>query len=127
MGASSGIHMCFNLAELVHNVKGLEVLAEPFSKDEMDQVVAKMPVDKSPGPDGFNGLFMKKCWPIIKEDFYTLANDFFHDKVSLENINSSFITLVPKKPSPEGINDYRPISLTNSCLEFLSNMVADRL
>jgi hypothetical protein len=42
MGASSGIHMCFNLADLVHNVEGLEVLAEPFSKDEMDQVVAKM-------------------------------------------------------------------------------------
>jgi hypothetical protein len=127
MGTTSGIRMCFDLPNLVQRVDGLDVLAEPFSVKEMDLVVAHMPSDKAPGPDGFNGLFLKKCWHIIKQDFYNLADDFFHDKVSLENINSSFITLVPKKPSPESINDYMPISLTNSCLKFLSKMVADKL
>jgi hypothetical protein len=24
----------------------------------------------TPGPNGFNGLFLKKCWRIIKQDFY---------------------------------------------------------
>jgi hypothetical protein len=24
-----------------------------------------MPADHAPGPDGFNGMFMKKCWGII--------------------------------------------------------------
>jgi hypothetical protein len=45
----------------------------------------------------------------------------------VENINSSFITLVPKTASPEKINDFRPISLTNTGVKFLSKMVADRL
>lgn len=52
-------------------------------------------------PDGFNGMFMKKCWDIIKLDFYSLARDFYNHAVSLENLNSSFITLVPKKPTLE--------------------------
>ena len=47
--------------------------------------------------------------------------------VSLENLNSSYITLVPKKPSPEQINDYRPISLTNIGLKFITKMIAVRL
>jgi hypothetical protein len=36
-----------------------------------------VPIDKAPGPDGFNGLFMKKCWDIIKVDFYKVCQDFF--------------------------------------------------
>jgi hypothetical protein len=42
----------------------------------MDDAVKKMPTDKSPGPDGFNGMFMKRCWHIIREDFYNLAAYF---------------------------------------------------
>jgi hypothetical protein len=45
----------------------------------------------------------------------------------LQNINTSHITLIPKKPSPETMNDFRPISLTNCCLKFLTKIAADRL
>jgi hypothetical protein len=38
----------------------LEQLVEPFSNSEIDQVVKLMPIDKSPGPDGFNSRFLKK-------------------------------------------------------------------
>jgi hypothetical protein len=112
--------MIFDLAQMVHRMENLDDLASHFSVKQMDGVIAKMPIDKAPGPHGFNGLFMKKCWEIIKKDFYALANDFWNHSVSLENINSSFITLVPKKPSLEQIGDYRTISLTNSCLKILS-------
>jgi hypothetical protein len=55
-----------------------------------------MPIDKASGPDGFNGLFMKKCWGTIKEDIYKLCQEFFDDSISLECLNESFIILVPK-------------------------------
>jgi hypothetical protein len=42
--------------------------------------------------------FFEKCWPIIQTDFYRLAEDFHNGSVRLQNINGSFITLVPKKP-----------------------------
>ena len=33
-----------------------------------------MPIDKAPGPDGFNGLFVKRCWSIISTNFILLVN-----------------------------------------------------
>jgi len=52
---------------------------------------------------------------------------FYEGKLSLENINSSLITLIPKIMSPEGPDDFRPISLTNTCLKFLTKLLANRL
>jgi hypothetical protein len=128
MGTSNGINMQLDLPELLKVCgKDLSFLTEPFSQEEMDVVIKKMPPDKAPGPDGFNGLFMKRCWHIIKEDFYNLASEFAEGNLDLRNINTSLITLVPKKSSPETMNDFRPISLTNCCLKFLSKMAADRL
>ena len=92
----------------------------------MDETVKRMPIDKSPGPDGFNGLFFKKCWPIICQDFCDLADAFHKGTVLLENINRSYITLIPKKLAREVVGDYWPISLTRMGLKFLSKMAANR-
>ena len=86
-----------------------------------------LPLDKAPGPDGFNGLFFKKCWNIVKEDIYRLCEDFYDGNLDLESINYSYITLVPKVSNPEGVNDYRPISLLNSSIKILTKHLADRL
>jgi len=51
--------MGFDLASLIIPVDGLDLLTKPFEKEEMDDVVKHMPVDKAPGPDGFNGLFSR--------------------------------------------------------------------
>lgn len=81
----------------------------------------------APGPDGFSGLFVKRCWSIIKHDFMNLINDFYDGKVNIAGINGSLITFIPKVMSPEGPNDFRPISLTNTCLKFLTKLLANRL
>jgi hypothetical protein len=78
-------------------VEGLDQLTVPFTKKEMDDIVKHMPPDKAPGLDGFNGLFLKKCWPIVEKEFYRLVEDFDAGTVRLENINGSYITIVPKK------------------------------
>ena len=85
-----------------------------------------MPTDRAPGPDGFNGLFMKKCWPIISGDFISQVNEFHAGTAILENLNEAFITLIPKKQSPEGVGDFRPISLTSVGLKFLKKLAANR-
>jgi hypothetical protein len=33
----------------------------------MDEVIKEMPPDRALGPDGFNGLFVKRCWSIIQK------------------------------------------------------------
>lgn len=76
MGVSTNPTMFFNQDNLIDLVDGLVNLAEPFQQMEIDHIVRRMPSDKAPGPDGFNGLFMKKYWHIIKPYFYKFCNDF---------------------------------------------------
>ena len=83
-----------------------------------------MPKDKSPGLDGFNGLFFKKCWHIIKEVIYNLCKEFFEGNLNLKAINNSFITLIPKCNNPSSVNDFRPISLLNSVLKLLTKIMS---
>ena len=46
---------------------------------------------------------------------------------SLESINSSFITLIPKDNNPTSLNDFRPITLMNCVLKLLTKLMANRL
>lgn len=114
--------MGFNLEDLLQKVDGLDDLTSPFSKEEVDAVLKDLPTDRAPGPDGFNGLFVKKCWNIIEKDFMELINQFADGHLSLQGINGSLITLIPKMLNPEGPNDYRHISLTNTCVKFLTKL-----
>lgn len=118
--------MHFDLDNLVL-AQDLEVLAHPFTSETIEAVIKKLPTDKVPGPDGFNGMFIKKCWNIIKDEYYQLCTDFFNGNIDLEAINNSFIILVPKKNSPEMVNDYRPISLLNCSIKLLTKLLAERL
>ena len=88
--------MKFDLARIIKRCEGLDELTLPFTHDEIDKVIREMPADKAPGPDGFTGLFLKRCWPIIKDDFYNLCHQFHNGDLSLESINDGFITLIPK-------------------------------
>lgn len=127
MGCSDGIQMGYNLQQLLQKVAGFQDLSKPFSDEEIESIIKQMPPDRAPGPDGFTGLFLKTCWQILKPDFMALVSDFYEGKVDLECINTSLITLIPKKLSPEMVGDYRPISLTNPRLKFLTKLLANRL
>jgi retron-type reverse transcriptase len=100
---------------------------ETFTNEEIDRAIKEMPSERAPGPDGFNMQFIKKCWHIIKPDFYQLHHDVFNEEVSLQAINSSFITLIPKVNNPATTNDYIRIALLNSVLKLLTKLLSRRL
>jgi Holliday junction resolvase RusA-like endonuclease len=58
LGLSTQTQMHFNLLDLVPT-QDLQHLEEPFTKEEIDNIIKTMPTDKAPGPDGFNGTFLK--------------------------------------------------------------------
>jgi hypothetical protein len=68
--------MHFDLRSILEPIADLEDLILPFSNEEINEIVSNLKSDKSPGPDGFNTDFMKKCWPVVKEDFYKLCQGF---------------------------------------------------
>ena len=52
----------------------------------------------------------------------------FHARnVNLESINTSFITLIPKKEVPLSPNDFRPIYLLNGVLKIITKLLDNRL
>ena len=93
LGTSTNPPMSFDLPSIIQPIAGLEELTVPFTTDEIDQVVRTMPIDKAPGPDGFNGQFLKSCWHIIKQDIYDLCFQFHNGTLDLESINMGHITL----------------------------------
>lgn len=127
LGVSASPVMAFNLGELFTPREDLNDLVRPFSTQEIDNIISHLRDDKSPGPDGFNGLFFKKCWPIIAQDFYRLFADFHAGIANLKALNYSFITLIPKKSAPQFAGDYRPISLMNNSVKIISKAMANRV
>jgi hypothetical protein len=127
LGVTEFSQMQFNLTELLHPSNGLESLEEEFTKEEIDDIIAKLPNNKSLGPDGFSKEFIKGCWPLISEDFYRLYRTFHSGEICLKSINSSFITQIPKKDAPQTASDYRPISLLNTSLKRVTKLLANRL
>lgn len=127
LGVSSTPTMKFDLASIIKQVDNLDSLTTPFTHQEIEDVVKSMPTDRTPGPDGFNGTFLKSCWHIIKEDFYKLCDDFYEGKLDLTSVNSGFITLIPKIGSPETANDFTPITLLNCCMKIITKILANRL
>jgi hypothetical protein len=61
MGSSEFSHMYVDLASLLIPRDDLDWLDTPFTKEEIDKVIADLPNHKSSGLDGFNGEFQKKC------------------------------------------------------------------
>jgi hypothetical protein len=127
LGTSQPTSMVFNLSELIQSARNLSALEVPFSRSEIDQIIKNLPSNKSPGPDGFNTNFVKKCWPVIASDFYELCDKFYEGSICLESINGSYVTLIPKISSPTSVGDYRPISLLNTSMKILTKILANRL
>jgi hypothetical protein len=98
-----------------------------FSIEEIDGLVKVLPTDKSPGPNDFNGILIKKCWSIVKEDFYSLFKSFYECSTDLRCLNGSFITLMPKTNPPSVVNDYRPISLLGGPVKLITKLFTSRL
>lgn len=127
LGSSYFQGMLFDLPSLFGDSPDLLSLVEPFTTLEIDRVVQALPSNKSPGPDEFNNNFIKKCWRLIKQDFYRLCEDFYNGNICLRSINSSFITLIPKVDGSICVNDFRPISLLNSSVKIITKLLANRL
>lgn len=61
LGTSELSQMEFGLQSLLYVIENTNLLEEPFCKEEIDDVISNLPTNKSHGPDGFNGDFLKKC------------------------------------------------------------------
>ncbi|XP_021852263.2 uncharacterized protein [Spinacia oleracea] len=87
-----------------------EDLIQPVTNMEIDAALKGIDNNKAPGIDGFNSLFFKKTWGIVKEDVYDAIKHFFLTRTMLQQVNNTVVTLVPKVQNATHVKDFRPIA-----------------
>ena len=83
--------------------------------------------EKSLGPDGLNFKFIKKFWEIMKPDILRFLDEFYVNGIFPKGSNAYFIALIPKVDDPQGLADYKPISLIGCVYKIVSKLLANRL
>ncbi|KAG6702808.1 hypothetical protein I3842_07G054300 [Carya illinoinensis] len=103
-----------NLSELispiVSNKDNLAIGRAP-SLEEIKDALFTIPIDSSPGPDGFGSGFFRVCWDFVKDDVFEAIVEFFHTHMLPKSYTASYIVLIPKVDKPSGFDKFRPISL----------------
>lgn len=102
-------------------------LERPFEEEEIRKAVFALGKDKTPGPDGFSLAFFQDCWDIVKPDLLKVFAEFFVNGKVGTSMNSTFISLVPKKDRSVKVKDFRPISLVSSVYKIITKVLASRL
>lgn len=106
-----------------------ELLAQPFSEEEIKEAVFSSYADGAPGPDGFPFLFYQKFWELIKFDLINLFRDFDQNTADLFRLNFAILTLIPKEPYAISLKKFTNCSFkffAKSCTIKLGSC-ADRL
>ena len=77
----------------------------PVAIDEINYALNCIDDSKAPSIDGFNSLFFKKIWHIIKPQMYMAIWDFSKNGILRNEINYTLVTLVPKVHNPSSVKD----------------------
>jgi hypothetical protein len=103
-------------------------MCAPVTRSEIQRVIFSMNPSKAPRPDGFTARFFQKTWPMIGDDFCDAILEFFVTGKLLREVNSTNLTLIPKKKKNASImGDYRPIACCNLVYKCITKILANRL
>lgn len=96
-------------------------LAQPVTMEEVKDALNHMHPYKSPGLDGFRGVFFKFYWHV---SLVSHAFSFGHfDPIIAETL----IALIPKVDCPSDFKEFRPISLCNTIYKLITKVLVNRL
>ncbi|KAG5527030.1 hypothetical protein RHGRI_028084 [Rhododendron griersonianum] len=102
-------------------------LVRNVTKEEVKMAVFEMGPLKAPGSDGFPGLFYQHYWEIVGDEVFQAVQRFFQEGVLLKEVSHTNVTLIPKVPNPESMNQLRPISLCRFIYKVVSKVLTNRL
>ena len=102
-------------------------LEREFTVWEVQKAIKEMAPLKPPSSDGMRPLFYQHYWDTIGNDVTQSVLHFLNSACLPENLNHTFITLIPKKNSPEYASDFRPISLCNVLYKIFSKVLANNI
>ena len=102
-------------------------LEEPFTPEEIVNVLSQMCLTKAPGPDGLPAAFFQKHWQAVGRGVVTTCLHILNEQGDLASLNHTYIALLPKTEKPKKVTDFRPISLCNVVYRIIAKAIANRL
>ncbi|XP_074271423.1 uncharacterized protein LOC141595357 [Silene latifolia] len=103
------------------------LLQAEFNEVEIVKALNQMHPLKAPGPDGMNGLFYQTYWHVVGQRVVAIVLGILRGELSPEQINKTYIVLIPKKKAPDKIRDFSTISLCNVVYKLVPKVLANRL
>jgi hypothetical protein len=82
---------------------------------------------KIPGPYGWTIEFFLGFFDLLGQDILRLVEEIRLTGQIPLSLNSTFITLIPKKDNPDSLDDFKPISLCNCIYKIVFKVLARRL
>jgi len=80
----------------------------------------------APGYDGFNIKCIKHVWSVIGDEFSSYVLQFFESGNLPKAINTTWVTLTPKKKGAVDILDFRPISMVGCIYKVIAKILSRR-
>lgn len=99
----------------------------PITKQEMNEAIKKMHLNKSPGPDGLTIEFYRAFWDELANDLCQLYNTAYEAGHLTDSQKTSILRLLFKKGERSDLKNWRPIALLNTDYKILSKVLANRL
>ena len=104
-----------------------EELEQRPSIEEIKEAVWSCDPSKAAGYDGFNINFIKKMWDNIGDEISSFVLNFFDTGYLPEEINMTWVVLIPKIDSAEEFKDFRLISMVGCLYKVIAKILARRL
>jgi len=103
------------------------MLDTPFISADVTAAIKGMHPSKAPGPDGFHAGFFQRYWHIVGKEVTETVLQVLEGNPMPFGLNDTFITLIPKVPSPQNATQFRPIGLCNVIYKVISKCIVNKL
>ena len=92
-------------------------LSRSVLEPEIKGTIFSMPFNKSSGPDGYSIEFIRTSWDTVGPDIIKAVSEFFRNGRLLKDLNTTTITLIPKKPKASSFGRLPSDQLLQYCLQ----------
>ena len=94
---------------------------------EVSEILSKLNISKSPGPDGISSRLLKLASPAVANTLAEIFNISIESGTFPEDLKKANVVPIYKKGAKDDFRNYRPVSLCSTVGKIMERIVAKRL